>query len=128
MPDYGTADLAVGAGATVAVSTFLFLMLQALKDFFPNIAGRNALGVLYGLSLLVALALVAQASPDWLDYATYLSLLVITVSVSIVAKGIYSQLFKVSVEALPPSWNVEVPVEALSEERTQRTDEHRPVG
>lgn len=103
MPDYGASELAIGAGSTLAVSTFLFLMLQAIKDFAPRLAGRWALGVLYGLSLIIAGALTAQTTPSWWDYTTYLSIAVITVSVSVVAKGIYTQLFHVAAPGIPPS-------------------------
>lgn len=102
MPDYSSSQLAIGAGSTVAVSTLVFLMLQAVKDFAPNLAGRAALTVLYILSALVAAALTAQTTPDWFEYTTYLTIVVATVSISIIAKGIYAQLFHQSVPNLPP--------------------------
>jgi hypothetical protein len=101
--DVGAAQMALAAGATVGVSTFLFLMLQAIKDWFPSLEGRHALAVLYGLSVVIGVALIAQTTPDWWDYTTYLSMAVLIVSVSIVAKGVFAQLFHVKAEGIPPS-------------------------
>ena len=124
MPDYSAAQLAIAGGTTLAVSTFLFLMLQGVKDWFPNLAGRAALGVLYGMSLIVAIALTAQTTPDWWDYSTYLAIGVITVSVSIVAKGIYAQLFHVKAEGIPPSADAVATtvVDPITETSTTVTD------
>ena len=101
--DLSAAQLALGAAGTLTVSALLFLALQAIKDFVPTLGGRAALSVLYALSGAIAAALVAQTYPDWMDYTTYFAIVVMTISVSIVAKGIYSQLFHVAQAGVPAS-------------------------
>lgn len=91
--DVSTAQLTLAVVGTVGVGTLLFLVMQMLKDFFPALNGRAALGVVYALSLAVALALLYQAGADWRDPLTYLSALLVAIGVAVVGKGVYAQTY-----------------------------------
>ena len=101
--------MAIGAAGTLTVSAFLFLCLQAVKDFLPNLEGRAALCVLYALSGAIAAALLQQSGADWWVSESWLAWVVMTLSAAIIAKGIYAQLFKVSVRGVPLPPDAEVP-------------------
>lgn len=117
MGDYSTYELAGAAGVTVSVGAALFLLLQAIKDFAPNLSGRAALGVVYALAFLIAAVIVSSSDDaDWSTPATYLAVVIIGLSVSLVGKGIYAQLFKVAVAGLPPSPDAVVAPEDVQHE------------
>lgn len=94
MDDVSTAQLTLAFVGSVTVSALLFLFIQAIKDFFPGLAGRAALGTMYALSLAIALAMLYQTGADWYDPLTYLAAIVVAISVAIVAKGIYAQVYQ----------------------------------
>jgi hypothetical protein len=137
MADTSSIELAGVAGGTVSVSAVIFMLLQRLKDYFPRIEGRWALGALDTISLLCALAVVQQTTPDWSDFLTWLSVLMLTGTFGIVARGIFAQLFHVRQAGVPAGPNAvavtvvddgEQPARVLSEQEAAGATETAAVG
>lgn len=97
--DVSTAQLTLAFVGTVTVPALLFLFIEALKDWFPSIQGRAALGVVYGLSAAIAGALLYANGANWTDPLTYLAALIIAINIAIVAKGIFATVFQRRVDA-----------------------------
>lgn len=118
MPDdVGALTVAAGAFGMLSASTLIFLLTQAIRGFWPNLGGRAAVIVVYLEALLVTLIILSQSGDAWAwdDDTFWVAVLIGTLSLGIVAQGIYSSLFKVSVSGLPPSPDAEVPADAVRE-------------
>ena len=113
MNDIGSVEIAAGLAGSLTVGTLIFLILQNVKAFAPNLNGRNAETVLLLISALVAAAAFITADVNWYDAQTIIAFIVATLSASVLARSTYAQLFKVSVTGSPPSSEATVPPEAV---------------
>jgi hypothetical protein len=86
-------DLSLGVAGTFSVSALLSLFLQAIKSFVPSLDGRWALSTLYALSLLIAWYGAYIVGTDWQAVPTYAALLVMTLTIGEIAKGVYKTQF-----------------------------------
>ncbi len=94
MNDINAVTIAAGLGITMTLGTAVFLMMQVVKGFIPSLAGRAAEGVVIAVSAVaVAMALVS-VDADWTDPDTILTLVAGTLSTTVVARGVYAQLFR----------------------------------
>lgn len=108
--DIGSVEIAAAFGGTMTVGTAIFLLLQIVKGFWPDLNGRAAEAAVLIVSGLAAVMLLFAVSADWTDSTTYLSLAVAMLSSTVIARGVFSQLFKVSVSGSPPSSEAEATV------------------
>jgi len=102
MDNLDSITIAAGVFGSVSLGTLVTLLMQQVKAFMPTLAGRAAeVAVMAVSGLAVAVALVAiRADPRALD--TYLALFIGTLGTTVIARGVYSQLYHQSVPNLPP--------------------------
>lgn len=90
--DFTSTDALVVAGGTVGIPVLLMYLTQAFKDFWPGLAGRWAIGVVYAESALVSAAVLEQANVAY-NLEWFIALLVLTASWAEVAKALYTKFF-----------------------------------
>lgn len=92
--------IAAGVFGSVTLGTLCFLLMQQVKAFLPELAGIAAeVAVVLVSFVAVALVLIStRADPRALD--TWLALVIGTLGTTVIARGVYAQLYKQSV---PPS-------------------------
>ncbi len=101
--DIGATEIAAAFGVSMSVSTAVFLLLQVVKGFYPNLSGKAAeAAVVVTSAIAVSLALMGVHA-DWGKTDTWLAMVVGSLSLTVTARGLYAQLFKVSVQGSPPS-------------------------
>ena len=109
-PDISAMQIAAGLFGSVSLGTIVFLMLQVIKGLIgERVSGRSAEAIVIGTSLAAVLLALLAVDTDWWARETYVSVVIGTLATTVIARGLYSQLFKLSVEALPPSWAAEPP-------------------
>jgi len=86
------------------------VLLQRIKDYVPGLSGWRAMLACDLLALGISLIVVVQTTPDWRDGVTWLAVLMGTLSLGIVARGIYSSQFHVAVKGIPVAPNSEVSI------------------
>lgn len=92
--DIGSTEILVVAGGTLTASTLITLLLQMVKDYLPNLAGRRAVSAVYGVSAIVALVTLMVSGDNPLDPMTWVSWFVMSLLFSNVARGIYATMFR----------------------------------
>lgn len=125
MGDVGSMEVIAGVFGTVSVSFLCFLQVQALRGFWPSLSGRAAVGVVYAVAALTAAIVLTQAGIGLRDRDGLVAWYIGTLSVGLIAQGIYSQLFKISVDGAPPSPEASVPAAAINDPAA--TDDARPL-
>lgn len=91
------------------------VLLQRVKDYCPSIGGRMAMLACDVLAFIVSLLVVGQTGPNWRQGVTWLSVGMGTLSVGIIARGMYASMFHVKVEGSPPSSEASVPAAAVND-------------
>lgn len=91
--DANATTVSIIALGTLGIGTLLSLLIQALKDFWPTLDGRKALGAVYMLSLLVAALVVSQSHADAGDWETWVAILFAGLSIAEIAKGVYARIY-----------------------------------
>lgn len=92
--ELGSMELLTIAGGSISVSLLITMLLQVVKDYAPNLSGRQAVSAVYGVSGFAALVvlIVQEASP--FEPLTYIAWFVLTLWASIIARGIYATMFR----------------------------------
>lgn len=113
--DVSALNVTAGVFGTVSAAALIMLLTEAIKDFFPQLHGRAAAAVVYAEALVVSLVVLSQTDVrwSWRDSDLWVAAFVGTLSLGIVAQGIYARLYHVAVEGLPPSPDAEVPLAAV---------------
>ena len=115
MNDIGSFEIAAGLAGSLTVGTLIFLIMQNVRAFAPNLSGRTAETVVLIISALAVIAAFITADVDWYSAQTIVAFVVSTLSASVLARSTYAALFKVSVEGSPPSSEATVPHEAVND-------------
>ena len=129
--DPTTMQVALGAGVgIVGVPFIVYRIMQALKDLFPGLRDERARWVVYGISaltatlLLIAIGAYTRMNPTPEELATAaLAWIVFTGGIAEIAKGYYSNDFKVSVSGLPPAPDASAPLAAVTTDNDVSTEE-----
>jgi hypothetical protein len=102
MPDYSAAEIAVYGGFTFTAGILISFVMQAVKDFAPNLSGRWAVAVVYLIGTLSALVIIDQAepAPDWGERSTWYAAIPLAFVLSETARGAYERIFKRALGAL----------------------------
>ncbi|MDQ3541531.1 MAG: hypothetical protein M3440_12685 [Chloroflexota bacterium] len=102
--DIGAVQIAAGLFGSVSLGTTVFLLMQMIKGLVgERMNGPEAEYVVIGTSLVAVLLAMLAVDTDWRERTTYVALVIGTLSATVIARGLYSQLFKVSVEGVPVS-------------------------
>ena len=115
MADIGSVQIAAGLAGSLTIGTLIFLVMQNLKAFVPNLSGRPAEATVVFVAALVTLAAFITTDADWFDPETIIAYIVATLSASVIARSTYAALFKVSVAGIPPSAGATVQPEAVDD-------------
>lgn len=94
IPDYSTFEIALSVVGTVSIGTIIMLMLNAIKDFFPKLKGRRAIGAVYLVSAIAAALVIGFSEPDFANPFTYVAWLLITGSLTVPARGMFHVIFR----------------------------------
>lgn len=102
--DLSTYEIAAGSFGVVSVGTLIMCLMQIIKGFIPRLEGPWAEGTVVGVSVLVTVVIfvLAPGETDWGNEETYAMMFIVACALTIVARGAYAQLFKVSVVNVPP--------------------------
>lgn len=100
-PDVEAVQIAAGLFGAVTLGTFVFLLMQIVKGFAPALNGQAAEVVVIIVSLIAVVVALVSADADWYASDTWVSLIAGTLSTTVVARGVYSQLFKASPKRRP---------------------------
>lgn len=125
MDDPSAIQIGAGAFGVVSVAALLMVLLQRVKDYAPGLHGRAAMLACDALALIVALLVVGQTTPNWRQGVTWLAVGMGTLSLGIIARGMYASLFHVAVQGAPPSSEASVPAAAVNDPAA--TDDARPL-
>lgn len=125
MDDPSAIQIGAGAFGVVSVSALLMVLLSRVKDYFPSIHGRRAMLACDVLAFMVSLLVVGQTSPNWRQGVTWLAVGMGTLSLGIVARGLYASQHHVAVEGSPPSAEASVPAAAVND--PQQPDDAQPM-
>lgn len=102
-PEVDGVMIAAGIFGSVTVGTFIFYLMQIIKGFtgdrVQGVAAEAMVLIVSALAIVVALVSVGA---DWTDENTYVSLIIGTLGATVIARGVYAQLFKISVPGIPP--------------------------
>lgn len=117
MDNLDSITIAAGVFGSVTLGALVMLLMQQVKAFYPGLTGRASevavVGVSFAAVLLVLLSV--RADPRALD--TYLALVIGTLGTTVIARGVYSQLYHQKVAGLPPDEGERiVAVETASED------------
>jgi hypothetical protein len=106
--DISTVSIATGIFGSVTIGTFVFLMMQIIKGFAGEVcSGARAEAIVLGVSCAAVVVALVSVHSDWETTDTWVALITGTLGTTIIARGLYSQLFKVSVAGMPPSSDAE---------------------
>lgn len=102
MDNLDSITIAAGVFGSVTLGALVMLLMQQVKAFYPGLAGRASEVAVVGVSFaaVVLVLLSVRADPRALD--TYLALVIGTLGTTVIARGVYSQLYHQSVPNLPP--------------------------
>lgn len=104
MNDITSVQIGAGIFGTVSLSMFIFMLMQIIKGFTGDkIAGPWAEGMVLGVSAIAVIVALASVNADPYKTSTYVSFVAGTIGATVIARGLYAQLFKVSVAGSPPS-------------------------
>lgn len=110
-PQVDSVMIAAGVFGSVTIGTFIFYIMQIIKGFTgERVQGVAAEAMVLVVSTLAILVALVSVDADWYDSGTYVSLIIGTLGATVIARGVYAQLFKVSVPGLPPSPDAEAVV------------------
>lgn len=121
MNDASAIQIGAGAAGFVSASALIMILLQRVKDYCPSIGGRRAMAACDITSLMVAVLVTYQTSPDWNDALTYIAIALLTLSFGITARALFAQMFHVAVVGIPLPPDAEVPPEAIQHEGDEET-------
>ena len=128
MTDISSVQIAAGLAGSLTVGTLIFLILQNVKAFAPNLNGRAAESVVVAVAALVALAAFITTDADWYDPETIIAYIVSTLSASVLARSTYAALYKQSVPNLPPPSDERIiSVETASADDPHANDPRAPI-
>lgn len=114
--DIGAVQIAAGLFGSVSLGTTVFLLLQIVKGLLgERVSGRAAETVVLGTSFAAVMLAMLAVDTNWRDRETYVALTVGTLATTIIARGLYSQLFKASVEGVPVPAGASVPASAVTD-------------
>lgn len=103
-PNLDGVVIAAGTFGAMALGTFIFYVMQIIKGFAgERVSGKAAEAMVLLVSALSITVALVSADADWYDSGTYVALIVGTLGATVIARGVYAQLFKVSVVGSPPS-------------------------
>lgn len=107
MDNLDSTTIAAGMFGSVTLGTLVMLLLQQVKAFWPTLAGRQAEAANVAVSFVAVLLVVVAARSDWRALDTWLAIVIGTLGTTVIARGVYAQLFKVSVPGVPPPSDAE---------------------
>ena len=107
MIDMDSVTFTIAAFGSVTLGTLVFYLMNLVKGWFPSLEGRAAEMAVTGVSLVAVLLVLWSGETDWRDSQTYLALIVGTLATTMVARGVYATLYKVSAPGIPPSADAE---------------------
>ena len=110
MDNLDSTTIAAGMFGSVTLGTLVMLLLQQVKAFWPTLAGRQAEAANVAVSFVAVLLVVVASRSDWRAMDTWLALIIGTLGTTVIARGVYAQLFKVSVPGVPPPAGAEAVV------------------
>lgn len=117
MIDVDSVTFTVAAFGSVTLGMLVFYAMSIVKGWFPTIEGRRAEMAVVGVSLLAVVLVLWAGETNWRDDGTYLALIVGTLATTMVARGVYAQLFKSSIP--PEAGDRVVTVETVPEDEPQ---------
>lgn len=103
-PELDSVMIAAGVFGSVTIGTFIFYIMQIIKGFTGDrVQGVAAEAMVLIVSTLAIVVALVSVDANWQDSGTYVSLIIGTLGATVIARGVYAQLFKISVPGIPPS-------------------------
>ena len=89
--DVSALTVAAGAFGTLSVAAVVSVLVSRVRDYLPTLSGRSAMAAVDIISLIVAALVLYQVGADWTAGSTYVALALGTLSIGIVARGVWAQ-------------------------------------